>query len=1453
MRVFRPGNAIPFGAILLVFCTLQALLLPLQSSAMASGEFSFERYESMLSVDSDSALPPAPDIPDLVDSLMSGVVGRTDVHFINFTANGGFLAPGGAIVVSFPQSFNVAGVDTGVYSDDDPDNIDFTITEFSTGTRSIRFSLDTLGTAPIADSRVSLRIDSVASPAIAGGYQVVVSAFDSLNNLLAGPTLSDVFTVEADTLANLSIFPKGVLDVDAGNTAKFTFVGTDEYDNELDGLSATWSVVPFGGVTAGTVSDEGVFLGTTAGTSRVKCEVGSLVDISGQIYVYAGPVDHYDVSGVPLSVVAGQAFPDSILVEARDVYGNLVTENESDIWFESTDPDAMIEPNADNPYPMTALADTGDVIFPGSSFVFKTVGLQEIYLTDGTNQSSMFRVMVAAGSVANFDLSVATSVVAGVPFTLSVSNIEDDAGNPLTQYVGVELVTDGESPGGDLPAISGFLAEGGSGSAQQTLVRSGTARIRVTVGALQTLTPPIVVANAEAESFAFGLSSPQIVTLPFDGPNMIEVFDRFGNVAVDFDASLDTVTIEPDGSGTVVPSILNTDSAFVGGVCDLTRYDFAYTGTERYASFTATSDSGVTGTSNIVSIHSTVVDRLSVSPDELQAKDTLTALVTIVNYGSSRVTIDNVSLISDQGEIAPYYVSPASPFSIAGDSTLTDTIKAEIPVSFFAGWARLKAAVQGTYEDLPISRETDYLDSVRIVDFESLAYTERSLSPLTVTRGEPYSFTCNVSQSGVDYISLDTTSYLMIVSPADDTLISKLKSPTYIPATGQPATLFFDQATIPLHFGSGSAEATLELFGSHGILNYRDTIVIPDAVTVQEQSAVTFVDNEFAPDSAYRGTSIAPSLTVNNSGEASLVLDVGRSYLQLISGADELRFNLAESSVILGPGNTVLEFDARLLPSLFPLEPNSMTLQLYGEENGFNREVSIALGENLIEVLRQATVQLVETYTSAPNVPRVNTGQTFDLIVKVMNQGEEDLSDIEIVLESDGTSTFTGTVSIQSLSVAETDSVVVPVTASADPNSAELFTADISSAVGSETDLDAIVMSPLDNSVAVNIQMPAVMSLSASIDSPPSAVGGTVTAGQSFHVSAQMSNSGQSRVGYGGIAIVAESAGFEVDQDTVVTVRTGDVTGWDLEAPDEVGDYDITVLLYDIPDDSNTTEPAMVETGSIMIPVSVEAEQISLEVAYTFGANELASPGEPFDALNLSITAESDNPGAKARLDSLTIKVRDRTGAAIPASDAMLSATASTFGSEFAGVFKADRVVFDFSNSLVIEAGQSALELVVSLTVLQGYDGTNLFVAIEPTSLAATDISYGIEGGSVPVTDRRGESISGSAGFGVVASDFEMGFVNYPNPFSAGEESTRLVYFVPDNSDVTLDIFTLTGEIVYTEHILSGQAGAAPGQQNVIFWDGRNARGDVVLNGVYIAVLKLSSGGEATRKIAVVK
>ncbi len=84
-------------------------------------------------------------------------------------------------------------------------------------------------------------------------------------------------------------------------------------------------------------------------------------------------------------------------------------------------------------------------------------------------------------------------------------------------------------------------------------------------------------------------------------------------------------------------------------------------------------------------------------------------------------------------------------------------------------------------------------------------------------------------------------------------------------------------------------------------------------------------------------------------------------------------------------------------------------------------------------------------------------------------------------------------------------------------------------------------------------------------------------------------------------------------------------------------------------------------------------------------------------------------------------------------------------------------------------------------------------------------------------------------------ANLKSSYANYPNPFGANHPETYFIYYLPEKARVTLRIYTLTGELV---HVLLNEVIKQTGLYDKDeIWDGRNGRGEKVLNGVYIAMI----------------
>jgi len=88
---------------------------------------------------------------------------------------------------------------------------------------------------------------------------------------------------------------------------------------------------------------------------------------------------------------------------------------------------------------------------------------------------------------------------------------------------------------------------------------------------------------------------------------------------------------------------------------------------------------------------------------------------------------------------------------------------------------------------------------------------------------------------------------------------------------------------------------------------------------------------------------------------------------------------------------------------------------------------------------------------------------------------------------------------------------------------------------------------------------------------------------------------------------------------------------------------------------------------------------------------------------------------------------------------------------------------------------------------------------------------------------------------------------NAPNPFNPDTEETKICYYLDDDENVKIKLFTLTGDLVYSWGNISGREG-----MNQWPWNGKNEKGRIVENGGYICLIE--AGGKKQKcKIAVLR
>jgi len=240
-------------------------------------------------------------------------------------------------------------------------------------------------------------------------------------------------------------------------------------------------------------------------------------------------------------------------------------------------------------------------------------------------------------------------------------------------------------------------------------------------------------------------------------------------------------------------------------------------------------------------------------------------------------------------------------------------------------------------------------------------------------------------------------------------------------------------------------------------------------------------------------------------------------------------------------------------------------------------------------------------------------------------------------------------------------------------------------------------------------------------------------------------------------------------------------------------------------------------------------------------------------AFDLSVQNGSASGYTAVELRTLSVRAEDWRGDALAPN--ALAAAARLMAADTllaTGVVGAQDIRFDVSpGALVVDASTAAsLRVVVDLATTVP-NATFRFVLADTS--ATTIVDAGTGGGIGAGTTGGGYPLA--TGYApVLGADMTTGFTNYPNPFAAGREQTRITYYLEETSRVRLKLYTLWGKDVAT--LLDGETRPA-GLHEDVLWDGRNGDGDVVNNGVYYLVLEIDPAGGGThtfkRKVGVAR
>ena len=1366
-------------------------------------------------------------------------VGVRTVYRVEFTLNGDTLQTEATVRLFFPTGFGLTEIDSVLYSDDDPGNVEYQIGDVSREGQELRVKFAAGGQAPVTGSKITLKLFGIRNATTARSYQIALAIVSLTDELIAAPTWSTSFSLRADKLATFSLYPEGIQQMRAGTILQYYVETLDRFGNAVSVQPINWSVIGAPSPT-GTISG-GTFQAKHTGASKIVASYQSFADTSSLVYVLPGVFAHFVVNGAPETVVAGDSWHngiDDVVVTAYDLFENVSSDYNGAVYFRSSDTLAVIPYTKTAPYSFVA-ADQGRHAFPGSGFELFTAGRQSLELLKGdTVMQSISGIAVLPASVESYQMSAPDTVMAGHAFVLSVSHAADRWNNAVSGRVDLQLASgSGIAPLGVLPSLSSFFAANGSGSGSILLVRAGIDTLKVDLGGVVTNHPIFVVADSMAR-FQFALDAVQIPGRPFTGYAELQAFDRFDNACDWFNAAFDPVTISCSGSGSVLNKRVDTPSAFEDGVCDLKKIGTGYSGNDLYVTFTATSQTGKKGTSPSVGFSYLKITGGSLSETTRYIGEQYTFRLTISDFGNQPGVIDAIGLYIGSTTAVLPSVDRVFPDTIAPLLNRIYTFRGDVPnrpgesVSFAAGFS-------GRIGSVAVSDSVGNLGSLTILPLEGVGVVGSSLSPVQVSRGKAYGFSVRVFNNSNDDLRLTTATKLSLSQVAE----YALENAVVVLAHGGVTELKFVKADIPIQSADLISDISIRLSGTLGSVAFDQSFTVTPPIVTQSEPSLSYQPASLSPTTMFRGRDVTFALDVVNAGTAALSAGSASVSLSIFAAGRQLSATVGNGQLSFPNGVTNLAFKPLFVPIDFPTVLDSLVVEISGTANGYDEVFRIRMPGNSVTVPAGAAVQLSSTNLLTRNAPHVDIGQPFEITATIRNQGDEPLRQIVVKLLSDGESIFTDSTLIDVLPVAAESTITYAVTAAMVPSSSELFSARVTRATGVNSGLAAQLLTPLASTQVVVIQTPANLRLISSIASPVEAQDGVVEPSSAFILSASVLNNGQSTVGEGEVTLRQLEGTFVATSESTQAFGIGQNVEWNLTAPatNDTGRFEIAITQA--PEDDNTGMVAKaVDRADTIVIISTE-EQVALGVDFTSLSSTLLAAGGTYAMLRFSfdIVGKSEKPYLKY----VDLALHDRAGNEVDPS-ALIATTSLRYNnsSDITGIANGNRRRFNLGASTGLP--QVA---VLSITLRSEPTLLDAVLYLDSNSFAAEYIS---PAGAKPVTitARFASRLIIEHDLTLVPAALEQSFFSYPNPFSPLSEQATIVYSSSVTKPATLKIYTLTGDEVLSRVL---PAPTSANEPVTVVWDGKNADGEIVLNGVYIAVLTVEGMPEVRTKIAVVK
>ena len=392
----------------------------------------------------------------------------------------------------------------------------------------------------------------------------------------------------------------------------------------------------------------------------------------------------------------------------------------------------------------------------------------------------------------------------------------------------------------------------------------------------------------------------------------------------------------------------------------------------------------------------------------------------------------------------------------------------------------------------------------------------------------------------------------------------------------------------------------------------------------------------------------------------------------------------------------------------------------------------------------------------------------------------------------------------------------------------------------------------------VTVVQAASLNLSTRISGPYAALDGIIEPGAYFEYEAVVTNGGRAGVGTGIMSLHLGNPDLLPDGNITRDFSAGLPITWTIAVPDTEISSPIPVwaTLDSIPDEENTGLPATVFNDSSSVYIVIRELLPRLILSQTPVHSGSVVKGQQVDFLSFRLQNNVRGGSFTVGVTDVAIVVESNPrgdAGSIIAGATLESGSGRTIPAEY----KQDTLYFAFPDTLILPP-DSDDSFLLRLTIADQSPVTDFTISLDGSRVNGVVFENDIVVGELNATSPAGTAVAWESDpVAVLERSFAGSVTSYPNPFNPRDGAAKIGYYLETASDMEVRIFTLLGELVWSNEI---SASTSLGQQGLhtegtaLEWEGENNEGYEVRSGVYICIIKNRSTGEEEKfKIAVVK